>query len=106
MFTLHRIAFAPQERWLVGAIFVTNRSCASPISKVECTISDTSSHYSQFSSCGHPDNTDSSLILCKKKYYRRLTEMNSRYYGFPLMRTLTRGTYTVSAIKEVYCIMG
>ena len=28
-------------------------------------------------------------------HYRRSTEMNSRYYGFSLMRTLTRGPYSV-----------
>ena len=28
-------------------------------------------------------------------YYRRLTEINSRYYGLSLMRTLPRGPYSV-----------
>ena len=51
---------------------------------------------------GLPDNTDSSLIPGKINW-RRLTEINSRYYGLSLMRTLTR-VPTVSAVKEVDCI--
>ena len=30
-----------------------------------------------------------------KTNYRRLIEINSRYYGLSLMRTLTRGPYSV-----------
>ena len=30
-----------------------------------------------------------------KIYYRYLTEINSRYYGLSLVRTLTRGPYIV-----------
>ena len=57
MFTLYRIAFAParkpyrirllftHENGDFGAISVTERSCAAPISKLMSPISDRCSHY-------------------------------------------------------------
>ena len=54
-----------------------------------CTL-----HYSQLSPCGHPAITDTSIIRTADKFrakinYRHLTEINSRYYGLSLQRTLT-----------------
>ena len=50
--------------------------------------------YSQFSPCGHLAITDTPIKRTaaksqEKPNYRRLTEINSRYYGLSLMRTLT-----------------
>ena len=50
--------------------------------------------YSQLSPCGHPAITDTPIIRTADKFrakinYRRLTEINSRYYGLSLQRTLT-----------------
>ena len=47
-------------------------------------------------SCGHPVLTDTPIIQivakCQTKInYSCLTEINSRYYGLSLMRTLTEG---------------
>ena len=55
--------------------------------------------YSELSPCGHPAITDTQLIWTEAKSpaktdYRRLTEINSHYYGLSLMRTLTRGPYS------------
>ena len=57
-------------------------------------------NYSQLSPCGHPTITDIPIkrTVAKsqaKTNYRRLTEINSRYYGLSLMRTLTRGPCSV-----------
>ena len=57
-------------------------------------------NYSQLSPCGHPAimNTPIKQTAAKspaKTNYRRMTEINSRYYGLSLMRTLTRGPYSV-----------
>ena len=56
--------------------------------------------YSQLSPYRHPAITDTPLIQTAVTSqaninYRRLTEINSRYYGLSLMRTLTRGPYSV-----------
>ena len=56
--------------------------------------------YSQLSPCGHPAITDTPIkrTVAKspaKTNYRRLTEINSRYYGLSLMRTRIRGPYSV-----------
>ena len=56
--------------------------------------------YSQLSPCGHPAITDTQIerIAPKspaKTNYKRLTEINSPYYGLPLKRTVTRGPYRV-----------
>ena len=56
--------------------------------------------YSQLSPCGHPSITETPIIRTTAKSqakinYRRLTEVNSRYYGLSVMRTLTRGPYSV-----------
>ena len=56
--------------------------------------------YSQLSPCGHPAITDTPIIRTAAKSpakinNRRLTEINSRYYGLSLMRTLTRGPHSV-----------
>ena len=58
------------------------------------------SSYSQLSPCGHPATTDTPIIRTAAKSpaktnYRRFTEINSRYYGHSLMRTLTRGPHSV-----------
>ena len=52
--------------------------------------------YSQPSPCGHLAITDSPIIRAAAKSpakinYRRLTEINSRYYGLSLLSTLTHG---------------
>ena len=57
-------------------------------------------HYSQLSPCGHPAITDTPIKRTAAKSqakinYRRLTEINSPYYGLSLIRTLTRGPYSV-----------
>ena len=51
--------------------------------------------------------TDTPIIRTADKFrtkinYRHLTEINSRYYGLSLQKTLTQGP-TVSAIKGVDC---
>ena len=56
--------------------------------------------YSQLSPCGHPAITNTPIIRTAAKSpaktsCRRLTEINSRYYGLSLMRTLTRGPNSV-----------
>ena len=63
--------------------------------------------YIQLSPCGHPAITDTPIIRTADKFrskinYRHLTEINSRYYGLQLQKTLTQGP-TVSAIKGVDC---
>ena len=50
--------------------------------------------YSQLSPCGHPAITDTPIIRTADKFqakinYRHLTEINTRYYGLSLQRTLT-----------------
>ena len=52
--------------------------------------------YSQLSTCGHLAITDTPIIRTAAKSpakinYRRLNEINFRYYGLSLLRTLTRG---------------
>ena len=45
---------------------------------------------------GNPGNKDSSYFYAKiNRRYRCLTEINYRYYRLSLMRTLTRGLYSV-----------
>ena len=58
--------------------------------------------YSQLSPWGHPAITDTPVMRTTAKsqakiiiIYKRLTEKNSRCYGLSLMRTLTRGPYSV-----------
>ena len=56
--------------------------------------------YSQLSPCGHLAITDTPIIRTLAKYRAKinnssLTEINSRYYGLSLVRTLTRGPYSV-----------
>ena len=58
------------------------------------------STYSQLSPCGHPAITNTTIIRTAAKSpaktsCRRLTEINSRYYGLSLMRTPPRGPYSV-----------
>ena len=60
--------------------------------------------YSQLSPWGCHDITDTPIILVTTKSQakincRHLIEINSRYYGLSLIRTLTRGP-SVSAIKD------
>ena len=58
------------------------------------------SKYRQLTPCGHLTITGTPIIrtaaksLTKTKY-RCLTKINSRYYGLSLVRTLTRGPYSV-----------
>ena len=64
--------------------------------------------YSHLSPCGHLAITDTPIIRTAAKSpiktdYRRLNEINSRYYGLSLLRTLTCGP-EVSVIKGVDCI--
>ena len=59
-----------------------------------------SSTYSQLSPCGHLALTDNPIIRTAAKSpaktnYRRLTKINSRYYGLSLLRTCIRGPYSV-----------
>ena len=54
----------------------------------------------QLSPCGHPAMTDTPIKRTAanspaKTNYRRLAEINSRYYGLSLMRTPTQGPYSV-----------
>ena len=56
--------------------------------------------YSQLSPCGHLAIMDTQIIRTAAKsqakiIYRRLKEINSRYYRLSLMRTLTWGPYSV-----------
>ena len=56
--------------------------------------------YSQLSPFGYLSMTDIPIIQTAAKskakiIYRRLTEINSRYYGLSVMRTLTRGPNSV-----------
>ena len=56
--------------------------------------------YSQLSPCGHPAITDTPIKRTAAKSpaktnYRRLTEINSHYYGLSLIRTLTQGPCSV-----------
>ena len=56
--------------------------------------------YNQLRPWGHLVITDTPIIRTSaisqaKIIYRRLTEINSRYYGLSLMRTLTRGPNSV-----------
>ena len=56
--------------------------------------------YSQLSPFGYLAMTDTPIIQIAAKFkakiiYRRLTEINSRYYGLSVMRTLTRGPNSV-----------
>ena len=59
------------------------------------------SYYSQLSPRGNPAIMDTPIIRTQaaksqaKTNYRRLTEINPRYYGLSLMRTPTRGPYSV-----------
>ena len=53
-------------------------------------------NYSQLPPCGHLAITDTPLLQTAAKSpaklsYRRLTEINSRYYGLSLLRTPNRG---------------
>ena len=59
-----------------------------------------STNYSQLSPSGHLAITDTPIKRTaaksqEKPNCRRLTEINSRYYGLSLMRTLTWGPYSV-----------
>ena len=65
------------------------------------------SRYSQLSPCEHVVITHTSLLRTAAKSpakinYGRLTEINSRYFGLSLLRTLARDP----AIKEVDCTEG
>ena len=60
--------------------------------------------YTQLWSCGHLAITNTPIIRTAAKSsakinYRRLTEINSRYYGLSLLRTLTRGPEGVRTEK-------
>ena len=66
-------------------------------------------NYSQLSPCDHPAITDTPIIRTAAKsqekvnYRHLLTDISFRYYGLTLMTTLTRGPYSVCAIKGVDC---
>ena len=65
--------------------------------------------YSQIWPCEHPAKTvterkRTATNSPAKTNYRHLAEINSRYYGLSLMRTLTQGPYSVR-YKGVDCIM-
>ena len=56
--------------------------------------------YSQLWPCSHPAITDTPIKRTTanspaKTNYISLTEINSRYYGLSLMRTLSQGPYSV-----------
>ena len=55
------------------------------LSKTSWFVSGEQINYSQLPPCGHLAITDSSKIPGES--YRRLTEINSRYYGLSLLRT-------------------
>ena len=110
MFTLYRIDFAPARkplriglclRTVIPARFLSRSEAALRRSlKWRETNGIRCSYYSQLSPCGHPAITDTPIIRTAAKSpakinYRRLTEINSRYYGLSLMRTLTRGPHSV-----------
>ena len=66
--------------------------------------------YSQISPCRPIAITDTPIIRTaaesqKKINYRHLTEINFRYYGLSLMRTLTRGASSVRYKMRVDCIL-
>ena len=66
--------------------------------------------YSQLSACWHLAITHTPIIPTSTKSrakinYRRLTEINSSYYGLSLMRTLTWGPHSVR-YKGVDCNRG
>ena len=68
-------------------------SALSPIPVSLCEFQEKNA-YSQLSPCGHLAITDTPIIWAAAKSpakinYRRLTEINSRYYGISLLRTLT-----------------
>ena len=72
------------------------------------SLAHSSTVYSQFSPCGHPAITDTSIQQTAvesqgKIDYRHLTEVNSRYYGLSLIRKLTRGPWRVR-YTVLYCI--
>ena len=65
-------------------------------------VEDTASRwiYNQLSPCGHPAKTDNAITRTAAKSpaktnYRRLTEINCRYYRLSVMRTLIWGPYSV-----------
>ena len=66
--------------------------------------------FSQLSTCGHPAITDTPIIRTAAKSrskinYRRLTEINSWYYGLSLMRTLTQDPYSIRyKVRSFRCI--
>ena len=66
--------------------------------------------FSQLSTCGHPAITDTPIIRTAAKSrakinYRRLTEINSWYYGLSLMRTLTQDRYSIRyKVRSFRCI--
>ena len=71
----------------------------SPFQPVQCRTTK-KRKYSQLSPCGHLAITDTPIKRTaaksqEKTNYRRLIEINSRYHGLSLMRTLTRGPYGV-----------
>ena len=56
--------------------------------------------FSELSPCGHLAIRNTLIIWTAAKYqakinYRRLTEINFRYYGLSLMKTLTQAPYSV-----------
>ena len=66
---------------------------------IEITV-DVYKKNSQLSPYGHPTITDTPIIRTEAKSQTKIdnrcfTEINSRYYGLLLMRTLTRGPYSV-----------
>ena len=66
--------------------------------------------FSQLSTCGHPAITDTPIIRTSAKSrskinYRRVTEINSWYYGLSLMRTLTQDPYSIRyKVRSFRCI--
>ena len=66
--------------------------------------------FSLLSTCGHPAITDTPIIRTAAKSrakinYRRLTEINSWYYGLSLMRTLTQDPYSIRyKVRSFRCI--
>ena len=66
--------------------------------------------FSQLSTCGHPAIMDTPIIRTAAKSrakinYRRLTEINSWYYGLSLMRTLTQDPYSIRyKVRSFRCI--
>ena len=69
------------------------------------------SDYGELSPCRHLALTDTPIIRTAAKSptkinYRCLTEINSRYYGLSLLRTLTRGPEGVRNIKRELIVLG